>query len=134
MEEKRENRISRLEKCKRKKEELKRKLINRAIENLIEMVVQEESWRIEVEEEINKNREMEIIRESGKNIMRKRRASRKLKYRFPIEEEKIKLCGEGGKREWKIPRRRKEKEIEKEGGKEYKGGKPQIYKNKWGEP
>ena len=60
---------------------------------------------MEVEEEISKDRELEKIRENGKNILRKRRANKKLKYKCPTEEVTIHL---GKKKEWKTPGRRKQ--------------------------
>ena len=64
-EEKREKKERRLEIVRKKQENLKEKLVKRAIETLIIHTIEEVMWRNEIEEEINRDIEKEKIRESG---------------------------------------------------------------------
>ena len=55
---------------------------------MIIQTIEEVTWRNEIEEEINRDRETEKIRESGSHILRKRKLNRKNKYKE--EGEKLK--------------------------------------------
>ena len=80
-EEKREKKERRLEIVRKKQENLKEKLVKRAIETLIIHTIEEVMWRNEIEEEINRDKETEKMRESGSHILRKRKLNRKNKYK-----------------------------------------------------
>ena len=102
-----------------------------SVELIINMAVEATEWKNEIEEEINKDREREKIRENGEHILRKRKADRRLKYiKKEIGEKRKVDVNQGNRKErkWLKPRRRiKEIVTEKIGD---RGGEPQSLQNR----
>ena len=121
----------RIEKVRKKQSDLKEKLVQRAVDLIINMAVEATEWKNEIEEEINKDREREKIRENGEHILRKRKADRRLKYiKKEIGEKRKVEVNQGNRKERKRlkPRRRiKEIVTEKIGD---RGGEPQSLQNR----
>ena len=64
-----------------RKEKKRSKMMEEIMEDLLKKVVEEWEWKVEVEEEIYKDRDREDMRESGVWIVNKRYGSRKNKYK-----------------------------------------------------
>ena len=81
---------------------------------IIKQVIEESEWKLEIEEEINKERELEKIRETGEHILRKRKINGTKKYRKEGAMQETTTTGKKIRKIIKAGRRKKVKEKDKE--------------------